>query len=323
MLRRVISPCLLSLALHGLLFGFVLDRPLSLGLLRTQIEAKLARGAMIEEPKLVIIAGSNGPYSHRCETMEPILGIACVNAGVAVGIDLDYLFARWKPLLRPGDIVYLPLEEAQFTRTRTRAAIALGPDAAIMFRHDRATLARLGADRWWGAAFSFGPRAMLMSGIEMGLVAAGFVDPREALEGSTNAWGDHVGHTPEKAAQNAARLATIQPWHATAEAIRTGDGTAEVRRFIAWSRLHGVRVIGGFPAGFAGSPIPPDVRAAIQRVFDDAGAGVVDLGHGDDYPRAAFFDTPDHLNEDAQIARSRRLAVALLPIVAPTREASR
>ena len=321
MIRRVLCPALLSLAIYLALFGFVLDRPLSLGLLRAQIDAKLARGALIDGPKLVIIAGSNGPYSHRCQTMEPILGISCVNAGVAVGIGLDYLFARWKPLLRPGDVVYLPLEEPQFTRTR--AATALGPDAAIMFRHDRETLRLLEPDRWWGAAFSFGPRAALMSVIEMGLVAAGFVDPREATEGSMNAWGDHIGHTADKAAVNAPRLATIQPWHGTADAIREGDGAAEVRRFIAWSRTHGVRVMGGFPAGFAGSPIPPSSREAITRLFVDAGAGVVDLGPGDEYPRVAFFDTPDHLAEDAQIARSRLLAAALLPIVGPVREATR
>ena len=99
-------------------FGFILDRPLALGFLRHQIDAKLARGASIDGPKLVILAGSNGPYSHRCETIEPILGMPCVNGGVAVGIGLDYLFARWQPLLHPGDIVYLPMEEAQYVRTR-------------------------------------------------------------------------------------------------------------------------------------------------------------------------------------------------------------
>ena len=82
-------------------FGFILDRPLSLGFLRQQIDAKLARAASIAGPKLVILAGSNGPYSHRCETIEPILGMPCVNGGVAVGIGLDYLFARWQRVAAP------------------------------------------------------------------------------------------------------------------------------------------------------------------------------------------------------------------------------
>jgi hypothetical protein len=42
----------------------------------------------------VILAGSNGPYSHRCETIEPILGMPCVNGGIAVGIGLDFRYSH-------------------------------------------------------------------------------------------------------------------------------------------------------------------------------------------------------------------------------------
>src|ERR1700748_1808701 len=148
-MRRILLACGASLILYVLAFAFVLDRPLTLGGLRARIDGNLALGQTIHEPNLVILAGSNGPYSHRCETIEPILGRPCVNAGVAVGIGLDYLFARWKPLLHAGDAVYLPLEEEQYIRPRT--ATAVGPDAAIMLRHDWATLATLGPDRWLGA----------------------------------------------------------------------------------------------------------------------------------------------------------------------------
>ncbi len=319
MIRGIFLPCLLSLVSYAIWFGAILDRPLTIGMFRDQIDAKMARGASIDGPKLVIIAGSNGPYSHRCETMEPLLGIACVNAGIAVGIGLDYLFARWETELHPGDAVYLPLEEAQFTRTWS--ATTLGPDAAIMFRHDWATLARLSSDRWAGAAFSFGPRAALMAVIETALVWTGFEDPREAAVGSTNAWGDHVGHTPELGRTNTARLATVMPYHETEATILSGDGTAMVRDFIGWANGRGVRVVGGLPAGFADSPIPTETRDAIRGVFVSAGAGFIDLD--DRYPRSAFFDTPDHLNEPAQIAHSKAVAAMLAITLAPARAASR
>ena len=138
---RLLAACLASLLIYAVAFGFILDRPLTLGDLQHQIDAKLARAATIPGPKLVILAGSNGAYSHRCETIEPILGMPCVNGGVAVGIGLDYLFARWQRVLHAGDFVYLPMEEAQYVRTR--AATVVGPDAAIMFRHDWRTLAAL------------------------------------------------------------------------------------------------------------------------------------------------------------------------------------
>ena len=176
----------------------------------------------------MILAGSNGPYSHRCEVIEPILGIPCVNGGVAVGIGLDYLFARWQRVLHRGDIVYLPMEEAQFVRTRV--ATELGPDAAIMFRHDWRTLASLGAERWLAALFSFDLRAALMGPIEAALLLAHFRDPRAEITGTTNAWGDHIGHTAELAATSRAVLATTSPTHSPAEQISAGYGQRADRR---------------------------------------------------------------------------------------------
>ena len=319
MLRRIVLPCLMSLALYATLFGLVLDRPLSLGLFRALIEAKLARGASIEGRKLVIIAGSNGLYSHRCETIEPLLGIPCVNAGVVVGIGLDYLFERWKSLLHSGDVVYLPMEEAQYTRTYR--ATSVGPDAAIMFRHDWPTLFGLSSGRVMGAAFAFDPRAALMSLIELALVRSGFQDPRAADVGTTNGWGDHVGHTADLGRGNAAHLATMMPFHQAAAGIASGDGTAMIRDFLAWAKPHGVIVVGGLPAGYANSPMPEAARDAIREVYASAGARFIDLN--DRYPPSAFFDTPDHLNENAQIQHSRAVAAALAVTLAPAQAASR
>ena len=275
---RLLCACLASLLLYGLAFGFVVDRPLSLGFLRHQLDAKLARAASIDGPKLVILAGSNGPYSHRCELIEPVLAMPCVNGGVAVGIGLDYLFARWQPLLHPGDLVYLPMEEAQYVRTR--AATEVGPDAAIMFRHDWRTLASLAPERWLGALFAFDLRAALMGPIEATLLIAHFHDPRAAATGATNAWGDHVGHTAELAATSQAVLASAVPQHPSAMQIGTGYGSALIADFTRWASARGVRVIGGLSTEFA------DAADAGR----DTGCHPVDLsGQRRRVPRAAEF----------------------------------
>ena len=64
-MRGVLLWAAVSLVAYIAAFALVLDRPLSLGMLRARIEAGLARGSAISEPKLVILAGSNGPYSHQ------------------------------------------------------------------------------------------------------------------------------------------------------------------------------------------------------------------------------------------------------------------
>jgi hypothetical protein len=308
-MRRLLSAMLASLLLYGALFGAVLDRPLELGFLARQLDDRLARAATIHRPKLVILAGSNGPYSHRCELIEAMLDMPCVNGGVAVGIGLDYLFARWRNELRPGDLVYMPMEQAQYTRTRL--ATALGPDAAIMFRHDWRTLAALGPERAAAAPFAFDLRATLMSLIEMSLVAAGFHDPRASVLGTSNPWGDHVGHTAALGAASQALLGAMAAPPASAAAIRDGYGTTLIAGFVAWAHAHGVRVIGGLPTELDEQPLPEPTRAAIAAVYLDHGGEFLALANLSRYPRAAFFDTPLHLNEAAQIAHSVLLARAL------------
>jgi hypothetical protein len=155
--------------------------------------------------------------------------------------------------------------------------------------------------------------------IETALVGSGFEDPREAALGSTNAWGDHIGHTAAQGAANAARLATMVPFHETAEAIMAGDGTLVVREFIGWAADHAVLVVGGLPAGFADQPIPDATQAAIRGVFLAADARFIELP--EQYPRSAFFDTPDHLNEAGQIEHSRAVAAALAAILVPATSA--
>ena len=312
-MRRLLLACLASLLLYAGLFGFVLDRPLSFGLLSDLIEAKLARGAAISGPKLVILAGSNGPYSHRCETIEPILGMPCVNGGVAVGIGLDYLFTRWDPLLHPGDVVYLPMEPSQYVRGR--AVSALGPDAAILFRHDWATLARLPPRRWVAALFSFDARAFVMSVIECGLMPLHTGDRRQAVADWGNAWGDHTGHTEALAVASQPMLLAMRPWQATAEQITAGYGAAEIARFADRMLGRGVQIVGGLSTGFADLPPSDDVVAAITAVYTAHGGRFLPLDNGSRYPRTDFFDSAEHLHETAQRSHSRLVAMALAKLL--------
>jgi hypothetical protein len=317
MSASLLRVALASLFLYVVMFTVMLDRPLSHGELRHRIEAKLAIAATIETPKLVILAGSNGPYSHHCETLSAALDRPCVNGGVAVGIGLDYLFARWRPLLRPGDVVYLPLEQEQYVRRR--AAIVVGPDAAIMARHDWPTLGALAWDRRLGALFAFDARALVMSLLEMALRATGFDDPRAQAVGTMSRWGDQTGHTAEKSLANQPALARLSVTHQAGSAITAGDGARDLRDFLAWCQTRGIRAVGGLATGFADQPIPAETLAAIIAVYHDAGAGFLPLPNQARYPREAFFDSAEHLHETAQRAHSRLVGLALRNMLAETR----
>ncbi len=312
-MRALVLACLASLLAYVLAFALVLDRPLGIGFLRAEIETRLARGAAAGSPKLVILAGSNGPYSHRCQVIAPILGMDCVNGGVAVGIGLDYLFARWQALLAAGDVVYLPMEFAQYTRGR--AAIRVGPDAAIMLRHDRATLAGLPPDRWLGAVFAFDLRALVLSLVEPLFAAGAVTTLRAGVVGQSNGWGDHVGHGLALAEANRSVLAASEREEPAAAAIEGGEGGRQIGAFVAWATAHGVVAIGGPPTGFDDVVLPEPSLAAVRHIYEAAGGRFLSLANRGRYPRAAFFDTPDHLNEPCQTAHSIVLAQALAALL--------
>ena len=145
----------------------------------------------------------------------------------------------------------------------------------------------------------------------MALIAVHFHDPRPAATGTINAWGDLIGHTAELAATSRAVLATAPSYHASAEQIRTGYGTTLIALFSRWADAHGVRVIGGLPTEFADAPMPDAALQAIRSVYSLNGDDFLTLPNLSRYPRSAFFDTGEHLNETWQVVPSQLIAEQL------------
>ncbi len=189
-MRRILALCALSVGLYILVFAVLADRPLSLGLLRREIAQKTDRLAAMPSPRFVILAGSNGPYSHSCVVMGAMLDLPCENAGIAVGIGLDDLFARYAPLLHPGDILYMPMELQQYTATS--AQYRAGANAGLLLRHDREVLVRLPPGRILGAVFCCNLPDLLESLVEFPLARSGAIDPARVLAGEYNALGDRI-----------------------------------------------------------------------------------------------------------------------------------
>ncbi|MBW4023231.1 MAG: hypothetical protein HIU92_08825 [Proteobacteria bacterium] len=311
-LSQVIGLLLASVALYGFVFAAVLDRPLSLGTLRRTLEGKLAYAAALPAPKLVILAGSNALFSHSCRIIGPMLGLPCVNGGVALGLGLDYQFALWKPLLRTGDIVYMPMELQQYSTDR--AAARAGPDAAIMLRHDWATLVELGPARWLPAAFSATAEDAVSSIVETaavllrpGLAASSFTE--------TDAAGDGIGHTRAKAVMNRAFLASLHRRDPKPGVIAAGYGSLEIGRFLAWTEAHGVRAVGGWPTEFADTAPDPRLGHALAAVYSAHGALFLPLPDDGRYPRKDFFDSQDHLVSECQARHSIAVGDALAELL--------
>ncbi len=313
-MRRLIALAALSVALYVALFGFIVDRPLSVGLLRLEMAQKTARLAALPSPKLVILAGSNGPYSHSCVVFSAMLDMPCENAGIAVGIGLDELFARYAPYLRRGDVLYMPMELEQYTASR--AAYRAGADGAILLRHDRRLLAGLAPGRVLGAVFCCSLGDLLQAAAEMPVAAIGLVRPAALLARQYNAMGDRIGTT----LASADRQITSLPVGAApdAQAIADGYGARLIGGFVAAMTARGVTVIGGLPTQFEDVALPDATLAAVRQVYTGHGGSFMALPNRSEYPRVDFYDGKDHLAQPCQFEHSMLVAAALgLPVRPP------
>ncbi len=306
-MKRILRTAALSIALYALLFSLVLDRPLSLGLLHLEIQQKTARLATLPSPKLVILAGSNAPYSHSCAIIGPMLQMPCENAGIAVGIGLDDLFARDAPYLHKGDIIYLPMEMDQYTITR--AANRAAPDAGFLLRHDRFLLPLLPADRIAGAIFCCNLADLLESLAEMPLAGTSLIRPASILSQQYNLYGDRINTTLATADKQLLNMQT--PNTPSQAAIESGYGGKLIANFVKSESADGLIIIGGLPTQFNNILLPPATLETIAAIYTKNGGRFIALPNHSQYPRADFYDSKDHLAQPCQAAHSIAIAKLL------------
>ncbi|MGC9269112.1 hypothetical protein [Acidiphilium sp.] len=310
-MRRLILCAAASLALYFAAFAFVLHRPLSVGLLRMEMDQKLARGARLPSPKLVILAGSNAPFSHSCRVIGAMLNLPCENGGVAVGIGLDDLFARWSPLLHRGDIAYLPMEIQQYDVSAAQNRMDM--DGAWLFYRNRALLWHLGALRALAGAFGSTMPDALEALTEMAAHAAGLGHRRAMLAAQFDRQGDRIGTT--LATADPGFLATLRRVEPGPRGIIRGDGSRIIARFVRRETARGVIVIGGLPTDFDTVRLPGADIDAIRAIFIANGGRFIVLPNHSRYPRADFYNSEDHLAQPCQYRQSIAIARALAPVL--------
>ncbi len=317
---RLLKLCALSVVVYSAVFGLLVDRPLSLGTLRLELLQKVTRLRALPSPKLVILAGSNGPYSHSCVVMGAMLNMPCENAGIAVGIGLDDIFIRYAPYLHAGDVVYMPMELSQYTMTA--AAYRAAVDGAFLLRHDRSILVQLPVPRIAGAVFCCTLADLGEAFLEMPLAGSGIITPQGLLAGEYDDQGDRVDNL---LALRDAALLPLAPRHLpTAVEIEGGYGSSLITKFVARETRKGVIVVGGMPVGYT-QPQSGKLIAAIRSVYVLNGGRFLLMPDHSEYPRMDFFNSEDHLVQPCQFMHSifvaRYLAALLGRQVLPPSDA--
>ena len=303
-----------SIALFVAVFS-VVHRPLVVGEIQKQLNYKLGYARQIRSPKIVIFAGSNGRYSHRCEMLTAATRLPCVNASIGIGIGLDFLLDQWRPLLRAGDVVYMPLEYSQYQSSN--AQMHGGLQNALMVHSQRAYLWSLDAKRIAAAYGSFDLPFLINGVVEMALEREGF--HRRSSTDSLTPQGDESGHTARFGEAYAAflRASTFGP----IDVPPASDAINVLEAFLQQARRDGIVVIGGLPTVPDSVVVPPRDIERLRALYEAQGQRFMVLPNQSRYPLSCFFDTLYHLNEGCQKTHSAAVAAQLAILLAKASDA--
>jgi hypothetical protein len=288
-----------------LIFTFVVHKPLTIGINGQYYQKKMSYLKSIDAKKMILLAGSNGRFSHRCETIEKEIGISCVNMSISADISLDYQFEKIKPYLKAGDIVYLPLEYGKLNSTKKKTMS--GSQVPYVMAYDHSYFRKMDLEQIVNAMFYFDVKYLISSIGEMTLNSMG-VKRRFTVETMT-LQGDEATHTLEKAKRYSDYRKNLKWVAPSPDAINlTSYGATTVKKFLHWATAHNVSVIGGLPTTFNDVPVPDELIKKIQYFYTSNGHSFIVPQNNCQYPRENFYDTSYHLAEEFQIMHSKMLA---------------
>lgn len=304
-LKYFLFLALASCVLYVVVFILVVHKPLTIGIYKEYYDKKLGYLSSIQNNKIVILAGSNGRFSHRCETLEAEIGMPCSNMSITASISLDYQFEMIKPHLHSGDLVFLPLEYGALSGTKKD--LMAGTELPYIMAYNLKYLLKLHPERLLHALFFFDIK-FLISGLEEMLLDRAGIKRRFTLDTMT-LQGDEFMHTSKKGSPYQIYLKNIEWKPPTLDGIDETSYKAQiVTDFMKWATRKNITIIGGLPTTFDDAEIPQELIRRLRKYYYDNGHQFLDLTNRSQYPRGHFFDTSYHLSEEFQIEHSKILS---------------
>jgi len=305
--KELIIAVVAGIVVYLITFLYIVAKPLTIGEAGRYNDYKAHYlASLLGQRKIAIFGGSNGRYSHRCETIAALTHIPCANLSTAAGSDLDWMMSPYWPYLEKGDVLYMPLEYWPLLAPGAR----IGNEAPYVVRHQHDWFGKYSPSQLPFALFYFDCRYLISAIGEMLLASRGY-QPRTSVLTMTEQ-GDERGVTQDKAFPYRSFIQDIPTRVVRLDAYDNAESLKALSAIIDEARAKGVILVGGLPTVFEDTRVPATVVDRLRDVYEGQGACFLVLPNLSKYPRSDFFDTAYHLQEKYQIAHS----VTLAPILA-------
>ena len=286
---------------------------------------QIKRGAIAARsgsPKIILAGGSNVLYGMRAEDIERELHVPSVNYGTHAALPLDYLIDRWKSALDPGDLLVLSLEWSFLDHDTDEvnavfAGYMLGGDPGYFFEMGWRTQAQIilttPPGRLLLPLYLSRKENQQMQAVYREWILAYYV----------NKFGDYFWNDAsrsDRAHLEELQAAAVRKGHSLDKATADTPFWRTLANFAAWAKKRDITVVFAAPSVLENSEMDgPKSRKffeAAEAHYRAIGIPVISPQSGNFYPLELMFDSIYHPNADGSRERTKRLILALAPIVA-------
>ncbi len=266
--------------------------------------------------KILVVAGSNAYFGVNAEAFAKATDRNAVNLAMQGALPFDFYAALLRDILRPGDIVLLPLEYAYYGPVHSsildRVAFL---EASVALSMRPSYLLEKPVGDWVNFVRNLSLKRLWEGAMERLRAPA----ERQYRVGVVDAWGDNVADywTPESHLhlRNAVREEASR---GLTRFDRESPSVRSLVRFVAWARRHDVTVIAALPntldaPPFAGSDLA-ELRRTIAGFWEDLGVPLLTVGAT--ISSEHILDTPYHPTLEGARLRTAALVAEFCRVVA-------
>lgn len=268
-----------------------------------------------DQPKLLVIGGSNALFGVSCELLQSQIQFPCVNGATQAGLGIKYMFDRAKSWLKPGDTILLVLEYFHYRDGD------LPNDMVIdyVFAHDPDYLNRtdLKTKFQFFTGISF---ERILRG-----VGAKISPPKPRMSGyqseTLNKLGDETNNSEDnRPPEGVSRIQAVSAIDVSSlKSAANNSGVQTIESFVDWCNENDVKVLATWPNTIWFDQYSEPTNQALFRDIESlySRLNVPMLGQFSDFmfARSMFYDTGYHLHDRGVAVRTELLAQQLEPFI--------
>ncbi len=270
---------------------------------------KTSYAKSLENPKILLVSGSNTLYGVSCDTIWQETKVPCVNTAITQELGLDYILSHARKLANPKDTIIMPLEYQLYGAKGSPSELSI--DYVFAYDPNYFKSVDLFTQIRYMGGISFD---RLMQGILTKLKPS---PPPRKYQGRINQYGDTLDNGKNAMTEQQFKLMDSWVPFTLDEYAIDNYAKNKITEFINWSKKNNINILATWPSTVNFDAYKkPGTKAFFQKIAGFyQSQGVPLLGKAEDflYEKPLFFNSVYHLNDLGRSQRTKQIIQLIQP----------